>query len=135
MISFLVLPSVVLVGTVHTALAQTVDSGYARSAIPALSHAAIHYSDGMTRSKTFTLISLATCHFLNGDTDHATTIGTQAVELATTLASARPADRDATTQTPRRQTPRQSPPPVPLDQHVRRGVTAPHATPHAVNRR
>jgi hypothetical protein len=47
----------------------------------------------MARSKTFTLIALATCHLLDGDPDHATTIGTQAIALATTLTSTRPADR------------------------------------------
>lgn len=82
-----------MVGTVHTELAQTVHTRYTHSAIPALSHAATHYPDDMARSKAFTLISLATCHLLDGDADHATTIATQAVELATTLSSARPADR------------------------------------------
>lgn len=82
-----------MVGTVHAELAQTVHPRHTRSAVPALSYAATRFTEAMARSKTFTLISLATCHFLDGDTDHATTIGTQAVELATTLTSTRAADR------------------------------------------
>jgi tetratricopeptide (TPR) repeat protein len=82
-----------MVGIVHAELAQTVHPRHIHSAIPALSHAATHFTDDMARSKTLALISLATCHFLDDDTDHATTIGTRAVELATMLTSARPADR------------------------------------------
>lgn len=82
-----------MVGTVHAELAQTVHTRHTGSAIPALSHAAVGYPEDMARSKTFTLISLATCHLLDGDVDLAITIGSQAVELATTLASARPAER------------------------------------------
>jgi hypothetical protein len=82
-----------MVGIVHAELAQTVHPRHTGSAISALSHAATCFTDDMARSKTFTLISLATCHFLDGDTDQATAIGTQAVELATALASARAADR------------------------------------------
>lgn len=82
-----------MVGIVHAELAQTVHSRHTGPAISALSHAATQFTDDMARSKTFTLISLATCHFLDGDTDQATAIGTQAVELAGTLASLRSADR------------------------------------------
>jgi hypothetical protein len=95
-----------MVGTVHAELAQTVHTRHTGSAIPALSHAAVGYPEDMARSKTFTLISLATCHLLDGDVDLAITIGSQAVELATTLASsARRAD--ASPPTPGRQAPRQ----------------------------
>lgn len=82
-----------MLGVVHTELARTVHPRHTSVAIPALSHAATRYPDDMARSQTFTLISLATCHLLDGDPDHAATIGTQAIELATTLTSTRPADR------------------------------------------
>lgn len=82
-----------MVGTVHTELAQTVHTQHIRLAIPALSHAVTGYPGDMTRSKTFTLILLATCHLLDGNTDLATAIGTQAIALATTLTSTRPAAR------------------------------------------
>jgi tetratricopeptide (TPR) repeat protein len=82
-----------MIGTVHTVLATIVDVGHARSAIPLLSAALAAYPDGMARSRTFSLISLATCHLLAGDADQADTVLTSALDISATLRSTRPRDR------------------------------------------
>jgi transcriptional regulator with XRE-family HTH domain len=82
-----------MMGTVHTVLAQTVDSKHTRYAIPALQRALDSYGDDMARSKTFNLGALATNHLLEGDIDHGTKIGRQAVEMAENLTSGRTKDR------------------------------------------
>jgi tetratricopeptide (TPR) repeat protein len=82
-----------MMGTVHTVLAQTVDAKHTRYAIPALQRALDSYGDDMARSKTFNLGALATNHLLEGDIDHGTKIGRQAVEMAENLTSGRTKDR------------------------------------------
>ncbi|MDQ7805980.1 hypothetical protein Q5425_19745 [Amycolatopsis sp. A133] len=78
-----------MVGTVHGELAQMVDIRHGRGGIPALVEAIGGYPLGMTRSRSLTLIWLATVHALNGDLDVATTVGEEAVELAWALRSPR----------------------------------------------
>jgi len=80
-------------GVIYTELAQTVDPAYTRYAIPALTIAADGYGPAMTRSRLFVLIALATSHLLQDDTDHAATVGTEAIKLAETLRSTRVHDR------------------------------------------
>ena len=82
-----------MVGTVYTELALTVDPAYTRSAIPALSTAINGYDQDMTRSRSFTLISLATNHLLEDDIDHAATVGAQAVAVAESVKTVRTKDR------------------------------------------
>ncbi len=82
-----------MVGTVYTELALTVDPTHTRSAIPALSAAINGYGQDMTRSRSFTLISLATNHLLDDDIDHAAIVGAQAVAVAETVKTARTKDR------------------------------------------
>ncbi|WP_410564213.1 hypothetical protein [Amycolatopsis sp. cmx-4-61] len=78
-----------MVGTVHGELAQTVDIRHGRDGIPALAEAIEGYPRSMTRSRSLTLIWLATVHALDGDLDVATTVGEEAVELAGALRSPR----------------------------------------------
>ncbi|QKV77839.1 hypothetical protein [Amycolatopsis sp. Hca4] len=78
-----------MVGTVHGELAQVVDVRHGRDGIPALVEAIRGYPRGMTRSRSLTLIWLATVHALDGDLDIATTVGEEAVELAGALRSPR----------------------------------------------
>ncbi|WP_103355274.1 tol-pal system YbgF family protein [Amycolatopsis sp. CA-128772] len=78
-----------MVGTVHGELAQVVDIRHGRDGIPALAEAIDGYQRGMTRSRSLTLIWLATVHALDGDLDVATTVGEEAVELAGALRSPR----------------------------------------------
>jgi hypothetical protein len=82
-----------MTGVIYTELAQIVDPTYTRYAIPALTIAAHGYGPAMTRSKSFALIALATNHLLQNDTDHAVTVGTQAIGLAETVQSTRVHDR------------------------------------------
>ena len=76
-----------MIGTVHTELGDT------RHAIPALTSAIGQFGPAMARSRTFCLISLASCHFLDGDTDQGQTVGMQAVSAAEGLRSERVWDR------------------------------------------
>ncbi|MGW3963131.1 tetratricopeptide repeat protein [Amycolatopsis sp. NPDC005003] len=78
-----------MVGTVHGELAQMVDIRHGRAGIPALTEAIEGYQRGMTRSRSLTLIWLATVHALDGDLDIAVTVGEEAVELAGSLRSPR----------------------------------------------
>ncbi|MGW4061815.1 hypothetical protein ACWEGE_26305 [Amycolatopsis sp. NPDC004747] len=78
-----------MVGTVHGELAQVVDVRHGRDGIPALVEAIGGYPRGMTRSRSLTLIWLATVHALDGDLDVAATVGEEAVELAGALRSPR----------------------------------------------
>ncbi|ATE51899.1 MULTISPECIES: helix-turn-helix transcriptional regulator [Actinosynnema] len=82
-----------MVGTVHTELAQTVDVKYTRTAIPALSKAIGGYGEDMTRSKSFNFISLSINHLLQGDLDHGSKVGRQALDLSESLKSIRTKDR------------------------------------------
>lgn len=78
-----------MAGTVHAELAQVVDSRHGRDGIPALAEAIEGYPRGMTRSRSLTLIWLATVHALDGDLDVAIAVGEEAVELAGALRSPR----------------------------------------------
>nr|CEL16059.1 regulator [Kibdelosporangium sp. MJ126-NF4] len=82
-----------MIGTVHTVLAQEVDTKHTKYAIPALQRAIDAYGDDMARSKTFNLSALATNHLLEGDIDHGSKVGRNAVELAENLTSGRAKDR------------------------------------------
>ena len=82
-----------MIGTVHTVLAQQVDTKHTKYAIPALQRAISSYGDDMARSKAFNLSFLATNHLLDGDIDHGAKIGHQAVDLAQHLKSHRVRDR------------------------------------------
>ncbi len=76
-----------MIGTVYAELGDT------RQAIPALSSAIEAFGPAMARSWTFCLISLASCHLLDGDTDQARNVGMQAVSAAEGLRSERVWDR------------------------------------------
>jgi transcriptional regulator with XRE-family HTH domain len=78
-----------MIGTVHTELAQTVDPKYTRTAIPALSKAINSFSEDMTRSRSFNFTSLAINHLIEGDVDHGTKVGRQAIDLSEGLKSVR----------------------------------------------
>ncbi|WP_257901813.1 helix-turn-helix domain-containing protein [Saccharothrix obliqua] len=82
-----------MIGTVHTELAQTVDTKYTRIAIPALSKAIGGYGEDMSRSRSFNLTSLSINHLLQGDIDHGARIGRQAIDLSEGLKSVRTKDR------------------------------------------
>ncbi|WP_329054641.1 hypothetical protein OG738_15550 [Amycolatopsis sp. NBC_01488] len=82
-----------MVGTVHGELAQVVDIRHGRDGIPALVEAIGGYRRGMTRSRSLTLIWLATVHALDGDLDVAGTVGEEAIELAAALRSPRTRQR------------------------------------------
>jgi hypothetical protein len=82
-----------MVGTVYTELAVTGDPSYTRSAIPALGTAINGYGPEMTRSRSFNLIALATNHLLDGEIDHAATVGAQAVAVCESVKTARTKDR------------------------------------------
>ncbi|RSM43052.1 hypothetical protein DMA12_20615 [Amycolatopsis balhimycina DSM 5908] len=78
-----------MIGTVHGELAQMADIRHGRDGIPALIEAIREYPRGMARSRSLTLIWLATVHALDGDLDVAATVGEEAVELAGALRSPR----------------------------------------------
>jgi tetratricopeptide (TPR) repeat protein len=82
-----------MIGTVHGELAQMVDIRHGRDGIPALTDAIAGYGRGMTRSRSLTLIWLATVHALDGDLDVATAVGEEAIELAIALRSPRTRQR------------------------------------------
>ncbi|MFD9704369.1 hypothetical protein [Lentzea sp. NPDC059081] len=76
-----------MTGIVHTELGDT------RAAVPALTSAVEGFGPAMARSRTFCLIALATCHFLDGDVDEGQTVGAQAMSAAEGLRSERVWDR------------------------------------------
>ena len=76
-----------MMGTIYAELGDT------RKAIPALSTAIERFGPAMARSCTFCLIALASCHFLDGDTDQGQVIGMRAVHAAEALRSERVWDR------------------------------------------
>jgi len=78
-----------MVGTVHGELAQVVDIRHGRVGVSALTEAIDGYPRGMARSRSLTLIWLATVHALDGDLDVAIAVGEEAVELAGALRSPR----------------------------------------------
>ncbi|MQA11418.1 MAG: helix-turn-helix domain-containing protein [Pseudonocardiaceae bacterium] len=81
-----------MIGTVHTALALH-DDAHTKYAIPALQKAIDGYGEEMARSKTFNLSALATNHLLEGDIDHGSRVGRQAIDLAESVKSGRTRDR------------------------------------------
>lgn len=76
-----------MIGTIHAELGDT------RKAIPALSTAIERFGPAMARSSTFCLIALASCHFLDGDTDQGQVVGMRAMHAAEGLRSERVWDR------------------------------------------
>ncbi|SES12218.1 hypothetical protein [Lentzea albida] len=76
-----------MAGTVHAELGDT------RQAIPALVSAITAWGPEMARSGAFCLISLASCHFLDGDVDEGRSVGMRAVNAAEELRSERVWDR------------------------------------------
>jgi transcriptional regulator with XRE-family HTH domain len=82
-----------MIGTVHTVLAHNGFPKHTQYAIPALTRAIDSYGDEMARSKAFNLSALATNHLLDGDIDHGSKVGNNAVELAEHLKSNRVRDR------------------------------------------
>jgi tetratricopeptide (TPR) repeat protein len=82
-----------MIGSVYTDLARFADPMYARRAVPALGTAIAGYGDGMLRSRTFCLISLAVNHLLLHDVDHAVDVGRDAVVQGRTVRSERLRDR------------------------------------------
>ncbi len=82
-----------LTGVVFTELARTVDPRFTELAVPALSVAVEGYSPGMARSRTLSLISLATCHLLDDQVDPAVALGEQAVDRCEELTSTRTTER------------------------------------------
>jgi tetratricopeptide (TPR) repeat protein len=76
-----------MIGTVHAELGDT------RTAIPALSSAIERFGPAMARSSVFCLITLAACHFQDGDTDQGQVVGAQAISAAEELRSERVWDR------------------------------------------
>jgi transcriptional regulator with XRE-family HTH domain len=82
-----------MIGTVHTVLAHNGFPKHTQYAIPALTRAIDSYGEEMARSKAFNLSALATNHLLDGDIDHGSKIGIQAVDVAEHLKSVRVRDR------------------------------------------
>ncbi|MEU6152101.1 tetratricopeptide repeat protein [Actinosynnema sp. NPDC047251] len=82
-----------LTGVVYTELAQRVDPRYAGTAVPVLDSALDGYELEMTRSRAFTLISLAVCHFVDDQIAPGVVVGRRALALCGELASARPVER------------------------------------------
>ncbi|MEU0533027.1 hypothetical protein [Amycolatopsis tolypomycina] len=82
-----------MIGTVHAELAQVVDVRHGREGIPALVDAIDGYGPEMARSRSLTVIWLATVHALGGDLDVAAEAGREAIELAGVLRSPRTRQR------------------------------------------
>lgn len=76
-------------GAVHAELARAGDPVEARKAVPLLARAVDGFGADMTRSRTFSLISLAVCHLLDGQVDSGTRLGEHAVDLCQELDSTR----------------------------------------------
>ncbi|ANZ35191.1 hypothetical protein BBK82_03020 [Lentzea guizhouensis] len=76
-----------MIGIVHTELGDT------GPAISALTVAIEQFGPAMARSWTFCLIALASCHFMDGDSDVGRTVGVQAMGAAEGLRSERVWDR------------------------------------------
>jgi hypothetical protein len=82
-----------MVGTVHTELAGRVDPRHAVVAIPALTEATNGFGNDMARSRTFSLIHLATSYLIDEELDRAVDVGFRALACAENLTSARVRDR------------------------------------------
>ena len=76
-----------MIGVIHAELGNT------RAAVPALLSAVESFGPEMARSRTFCLISLASCHFHDGDLDQGQAVGMRAVNAAEELRSERVWDR------------------------------------------
>ncbi|ONI89833.1 hypothetical protein ALI144C_03815 [Actinosynnema sp. ALI-1.44] len=84
---------VAMIGSVHIDLARFVDHRYAKHAVPALEAAVGSYGDGMARSRTFCLISLAIGRLLLHDVDRAVDVGREALRHSRSIKSVRVRDR------------------------------------------
>lgn len=82
-----------MIGTVHGELAQVVDVRYGRDGVAALTEAIEGYGPEMVRSRSLTVIWLATVHALDGDLDVAAELGREVVEVAAALRSPRTRQR------------------------------------------
>ena len=82
-----------MTGTVYGELAQVVDVRHGREGIQALTDAIAGYGPGMARSRSLTVIWLATVHTLDGDLDVAAELGREVVEVAAALRSPRTRQR------------------------------------------
>ncbi|MGW4110800.1 tetratricopeptide repeat protein [Actinosynnema sp. NPDC004786] len=82
-----------LTGVVLTELARTVDPAQTSAAIDSLTAAVAGYSERMSRSRTFSLVALATNHLVDRDFDQAAEVGERALAAAGSLDSTRVADR------------------------------------------
>ncbi len=82
-----------MAGSVHTDLALRAGGRHIGLAISALVKAVRGYGPGMARSRSLCLIMLATNHLLDGDSDEALAVGTEAIEAAEVLKSVRTRDR------------------------------------------
>jgi tetratricopeptide (TPR) repeat protein len=82
-----------MIGTVHGELAQVVDVRHGRDGIQALTDAIAGYGPDMPRSRSLTVIWLATVHALEGDLDVAGEVGEAAIEVAAALRSPRTRQR------------------------------------------
>jgi tetratricopeptide (TPR) repeat protein len=82
-----------MIGTVHGELAQVVDIRHGRDGIPALLEAISGYGPDMPRSRSLTVIWLATVHALDGDLDVAAAAGQEAIGLVGALRSPRARQR------------------------------------------
>jgi tetratricopeptide (TPR) repeat protein len=82
-----------LTGVVLTELARTVDPARTASAIDSLNAAVAGYSDGMARSRAFSLMALAANHLVDRDFDQAAEVGGRALAAAGAVGSTRVADR------------------------------------------
>ncbi|MEU4445166.1 hypothetical protein AB0K14_23700 [Actinosynnema sp. NPDC050801] len=80
-------------GIVYGELAQVVDPRYACLAVLLLTAAVDGYGDDMTRSRAFSLISLAACHLIDDRVDAGVEAGECAVELCERLGSHRTVER------------------------------------------
>jgi hypothetical protein len=80
-------------GAVHTDLAQTMNHGHTRTAIPLRTEAVDDYGAGMARSRAFSLILLSINHLVDRDVDRGVAVGLRALAAAEPLGSARVRDR------------------------------------------
>jgi transcriptional regulator with XRE-family HTH domain len=81
-----------MIGSTYHEL-SVVEARHAATAIPALSKSLSRCDDIMSRSRTFELTMLATCHLRQGDVDYGVQIGRKALAVASEVKSKRVTDR------------------------------------------
>jgi transcriptional regulator with XRE-family HTH domain len=81
-----------MIGSTYHEL-SAVEARHAATAIPALSKSLSRCDDIMSRSRTFELTMLATCHLRQGDVDYGVQIGRKALAVASEVKSKRVTDR------------------------------------------